>query len=59
MAADENFSRAMTNVITEDMEVFMEEEVGQKIIFLTPERTNFLPPGTHILDPDPASCLGL
>ena len=35
MAADENFSRAMTNVITEDMEVFMEEEVGQKIVFLT------------------------
>jgi len=28
MAADENFTRAMTNVITEDMEVFMEEEVG-------------------------------
>lgn len=28
MAADENFTRAMENVITEDMEVFMEEEVG-------------------------------
>jgi hypothetical protein len=27
MAADENFSRAMTNVITEDMEVLMADEV--------------------------------
>ena len=35
MAADENFSRAMTNVITEDMEVLMADEVGQNIFFLT------------------------
>ena len=35
MAADENFTRAMTNVITEDMEVFMADEVGQNIVFST------------------------
>jgi hypothetical protein len=27
--------------------------------YLTPERTKFFPPGTHVLGQDPACCLGL